>query len=291
VNPRRALALAVVCCCALAAAACGSSGNAAAPHKAADAHLSPAERSELASLDQARSRQDAAQAKRLADRIKPHPHVRTSPVTAQAPAPEAENVAATSAVATSVPRPRIVQMRIPFPARRRHEMAAYSRRHYGIDSSVLKDPKVIVEHYSVASNARAVYNTFATDRPDVELHELPQVCSHFVVDSDGTIYQLAALNIMCRHTVGLNYTSIGIEHAGFSDQDVLGNRRELKASLALTNWLRCRYGIKLKNVIGHNESLSSPYHHELIARLRTQTHGDWVHKDMVTYRSKLRKTC
>jgi beta-N-acetylhexosaminidase len=109
-----------------------------------------------------------------------------------------------------------------------------------------------------------------------------------VVDRDGTIYQLVSVRIMCRHTVGLNYTAIGIEHAGYRDGDVLGNRRELNASLRLTAWLRCRYGIALKNVIGHNESLSSPYHHENIARLRSQTHGDMQHSSMQTYRRKLR---
>jgi beta-N-acetylhexosaminidase len=35
--------------------------------------------------------------------------------------------------------------------------------------------------------------------PDVELHELPATCAHFIVDKDGTIYQLVALTTMCRH--------------------------------------------------------------------------------------------
>ena len=44
----------------------------------------------------------------------------------------------------------------------------------------------------------------------------------------------------------------------------------------------------LRNVIGHNESLSSPYHRERVARLRTQTHGDWVRADMRVFRRRLR---
>ena len=40
-------------------------------------------------------------------------------------------------------------------------------------------------------------------------------------------------------------------------------------------------------MIGHSESLSSPYHHEHVARLSTQTHGDRTHADMRRYRSKL----
>jgi beta-N-acetylhexosaminidase len=186
-------------------------------------------------------------------------------------------------------RPRITNDLIPFPASRKAEMRAYSERHYGLDTYRLRHPRVIVIHYAVAPSAQAVYNTFAPDRPDPELHELPNVCSHFVVDADGTIDLLVPLGLMCRHTVGLNYTAIGIEHAGFSDRDILRRPAQLRASLALTAWLRCRFHIKVSNVIGHNESLSSPYHHERVARLRTQTHGDWTHRDMQVYRRRLAK--
>jgi beta-N-acetylhexosaminidase len=184
--------------------------------------------------------------------------------------------------------PAIHGWQIPFPQQRKNEMRAYARRHYGIDSYRLTKPRVIVEHVAVAPSAAATRNVFVPDRADPELHELPGVCSHFVVDRDGTVYQLVSVRIMCRHTVGLNYTAIGIEHAGFKDSDVLGDARQLNASLRLTAWLKCRYGIRLSNVIGHNESLSSPYHHENVARLRSQTHGDMQHASMQVYRRKLR---
>jgi beta-N-acetylhexosaminidase len=61
----------------------------------------------------------------------------------------------------------------------------------------------------------------------------------------------------------------------------------LRASLRLTRWLRCRYRIRVRNVIGHAESLSSPYHHERAAALRRQTHADMSHAAMVRYRRKL----
>jgi N-acetylmuramoyl-L-alanine amidase len=186
-------------------------------------------------------------------------------------------------------RPPIVRWLIPFSPKRKHEMAAYSLRHYGENTWRLRRPRVIVEHIAVASTAADVYNTFAPDRPDPELHELPNVCSHFVVSPSGRIFQLVNLRTRCRHTVGLNWTAIGIEHAGFSDADVLGNRRQLRASLRLTQYLRCRFHIGLRNVIGHAESLSSPYHRERVASLRNQTHGDWRHSSMRIYRRKLRK--
>jgi beta-N-acetylhexosaminidase len=189
----------------------------------------------------------------------------------------------------SAARPHIVAKPIPFGRKRKREMAAYARRHYGIDSYRLRNPRVIVEHYTAGTSFSSAYNTFARDTRDVELHELPGVCSHFLIDTDGTIYQLVPLGIMCRHTVGLNYTAIGIEHVGTSDGAVMGNRRVLRASLALTNWLRCTDGIRVKDVIGHSESLSSPYHMERVRRLRTQTHGDMRRASMKVYRSKLRR--
>ena len=40
-------------------------------------------------------------------------------------------------------------------------------------------------------------------------------------------------------------------------------------------------------MIGHAESLSSPYHHERVARLRRQTHGDMARSAMDRYRRLL----
>jgi N-acetylmuramoyl-L-alanine amidase len=184
--------------------------------------------------------------------------------------------------------PKIHWDPIPFPASRKREMVAYARRHYGLDTYRLIDPHVIVEHYTETPDFASTYNTFAPDHPDSELHELPNTCAHFVVDRDGAIHQLVPLGIMCRHTVGLNYTAIGIENVGYSDREILEDHAEMRASLMLTRWLRCRYGMALENVIGHNESLSSPYHHENVTSLRTQTHDDWRRADMNVYRARLR---
>jgi N-acetyl-anhydromuramyl-L-alanine amidase AmpD len=196
--------------------------------------------------------------------------------------------AATSpSLPTVAPIPTIHSWPIPYGSARKHEMAAYSLRHYGEDSYVLSNPKVIVEHYTETATAQEAYNTFAPDLPDGEFHELPNTCAHFLVEANGRIDQLVALSIRCRHTTGLNSTAIGIEHVGNSDQAILQRPAQLAASLRLTRWLRCRYGIALKNVIGHNESLSSPYHHDRVPAFQHQTHSDWNHADMTRYRAML----
>jgi beta-N-acetylhexosaminidase len=171
-------------------------------------------------------------------------------------------------------------------------MAAYSLEHYGEDTYVLSHPKVIVEHFTETETALQAWNTFAPDVPDSEFHELPNTCAHFLVEPTGRIDQLVPLSIRCRHTTGLNWTAIGIENVGESDAQILSRPAQMRASLALTRWLQCRDGIALRNVIGHNESLSSPYHHDRVPAFQHQTHSDWSHADMTRYRGLLgRRPC
>ena len=192
-----------------------------------------------------------------------------------------------ASIGAAPPRPHIVERPIPFGPARRAETARYAERHYGLDTYRLEHPHVIVEHYTATTTFAPVWSTFAADTPDPELGELPGTCAHFVIDRDGTIYQLVPLYLICRHTVGLNWTAIGIEHVGTSDGSILGDRAQLSASLHLTLWLMHRFHISLPNVIGHAESLTSAYHRELYAPWRCQTHGDWQHRDMDVYRSRL----
>lgn len=228
-----------------------------------------------ASASTERSAPASAAAPRFA--VSPRPALALVPRVASAPVTE-----------STVPaRPTIRWSAIPYGEARRHDMAAYAQRHYGLRTSALRDPKVIVEHMAQAPSFRSVWNTFAPNVPDGELGELPGVCSHFVVERDGRIYQLVSILRMCRHTVGLNWTAIGIEHVGYGEAGVFAGRRQLRASLRLTAWLRCREGIALRDVIGHNESLRSPYHRERVARLRRQTHDDWPRAQMARYRAAL----
>ena len=185
-------------------------------------------------------------------------------------------------------RPHIVWKPIPFSAQRLAETAAYARRHYGVDTWHIHGPHVIVEHYTESTTMMSAWSAFARDVPDSELHELPGTCAHFIVDRDGVIYQLVPLDVICRHTVGLNLVALGIEHVGMSDAEILDDPAQMKASLHLTAWLMQRYHIPLGDVIGHAESLTSPWHHELYPSWRCQTHSDWQPADMAVYRARLK---
>ena len=184
-------------------------------------------------------------------------------------------------------RPPIVWRPIPYGPRRLRQMAAYSKRHYGRWSWHLDDPKVIVEHYTTGTTFQGAWNTFASNA--LHLGEKPGTCAHFVIDRDGTIYQLARLSVRCRHVVGMNHVAIGIEHVGTSSAQVLGNHRQMAASLRLTLWLMAKFGINVGNVIGHAEALQSPYHHELYLSWRCLVHADFPHWAMYEYRHRLRR--
>jgi N-acetylmuramoyl-L-alanine amidase len=188
---------------------------------------------------------------------------------------------------TAAPRPAIVWKPVPMPPTRVAQMAAYSQRHYGDRRARLVRPRVIVHHYTANLSFRATWATFAANTPDPELGERPGTCAHFVIDRDGTIYQLVRLGLRCRHTVSLNWTAIGIEHVGTSDAGVLGNARQLASSIALSSWLMGRHRIELGDVIGHAESLESPYRRERYAAWRCQTHGDFGRPAMNRYRARL----
>src|SRR5438270_2025507 len=173
----------------------------------------------------------SAAQKSAESQIKPRPvaspvtTITASPPSAPSGAPPRTPVPAATVAPTSrislAPRPTIIQSPIPFGPRRKAEMVDYARRHYGLDTYRLIDPHVIVIHYTETPDFQSTFNVFAPDLPDSELHELPGTCAHFVIDSDGAIHQLVSLGVMCRHTVGLNWTAIGVEHVGYSDGEVL----------------------------------------------------------------------
>ena len=186
---------------------------------------------------------------------------------------------------TAAPKPRIRWTPIPFGPGRRAQMRIYAKRHYGVATARLERPRTIVQHFTVTRSFSATWNTFASNVAN--LGEKPGTCSHFVVERDGTIHQLVRLRSMCRHVVGLNHVSIGIEHVAASDAEVMGNRRQLRASLELTRWLQDRYDVRTRHVIGHAESLTSPFHLERVRAWRRETHGDFRRSTMNRYRARL----
>ena len=84
------------------------------------------------------------------------------------------------------------------------------------------------------------------------------VGAHYLIDRDGTVYQLIADTLFARHVIGLNYCSIGVENIG-SEKEPLTND-QIVANVKLVRYLNSKY--KIDYLIGHDEYLNfrnTPY--------------------------------
>jgi hypothetical protein len=209
-----------------------------------------------------------------------------------AAAPAASGSATRSGVRT-VTRPPIVWKPVPFGAKRKAEMAAYCKRHYGERSYRLK-PKLVVLHFTGGGDWRATWNYFANDVADPEFHELPGPAAHFIVDKDGTIYQLVGTSLRSRHTYGLNHVAVGIEFvqeagssATWADRQILARKAQITAGLRLVRWLQVKYDIRTARVIGHAMATQSKLYKDLLGR--STSHGDWQYVDVKEFRVRLKR--
>ena len=88
------------------------------------------------------------------------------------------------------------------------------------------------------------------------------VSAHFVVDRDGTIYQLQPVTRYARHCIGLNHIAIGIENAGDEQRWPLTDA-QVAADAALVRRLAHAYPIT--HLLGHYEVMKfrdHPYYLE-----------------------------
>lgn len=138
----------------------------------------------------------------------------------------------------------------------------YQFTHYGINSQSIKiEPRIIVLHWTGIPTFKATFRTFnppTFPRNSPRLKELPgtlNVSSHYVVDSDGSIYQLMPDTWMARHVIGLNHYAIGIENVGGIDGKDDLTEAQAKANAFLVCHLKKKYPA-IHYVIGHNNYLN-----------------------------------
>lgn len=154
----------------------------------------------------------------------------------------------------------------------------YQLTHYGINSKSIEiDPKIIVLHWTCIADFKTTFRvfnspTFPQNSPRTK--DLPgtlNVSSHFVVDRDGTIYQIMPETWMARHVIGLNHFAIGIENIGGIDGKDDLTAEQVKANAFLVCYLSKRHP-GIRHVIGHNDYLNfkkSPLWLELDANYQT----------------------
>lgn len=147
---------------------------------------------------------------------------------------------------------------IPFSEGRITLTKQYIEQHYGFTPQTIAiAPKIIVVHYTGlddlnASLARFTPENLPDDRSDIATGGSVNVSAHYMIDRDGTVFQLMPDNRMARHVIGLNHTSIGIENVGGEAHRENLTRAQLQANIALISMLIKRYP-DIRYLVGHYE--------------------------------------
>jgi N-acetyl-anhydromuramyl-L-alanine amidase AmpD len=204
----------------------------------------------------------------------------------------APGAAGAASAGPSAAKARIVSDHIAYGAERRRQMAAYSKRHYGDREWRLRDPDAIVLHFTATDSYAAVWSTFDSNAPN--MGETPGVCSHYVIKQSGTIAELVPPRIRCRHAIGLNHRSIGIEMVQstgrgphWADRQILERRPQIHPALRLVARLQGRFEIRTGDVVGHAMANDSPYFKDLEGW--RNDHSDWLKRDVRVFRHRLRR--
>ena len=152
----------------------------------------------------------------------------------------------------------IIQTPIEFGDKRVELTKKYINKHYGLDVEDINiKPKIVLVHYTAIDDyekslARFTSQTLPGDRPDISNASTLNVSTHFMIERDGTIHQLMPLNIMARHVIGLNYSSIGIENVGGEGFVDNLTQEQLTSNILLIKWLKEKIP-SIEYLVGHHE--------------------------------------
>jgi len=150
----------------------------------------------------------------------------------------------------------IVEKPIVFDDERRALSLAYMKEHYGIEAEEPGiTPRMIVVHWTAIPTLEGSFNAFYESRlpsfrTGISSGGALNVSVPYLIDQDGTIYQLMPDTLMGRHVIGLNHTAIGIENVG-NGEDTPLTEAQYEANKKLIRYLTKKYDIDY--LIGHHE--------------------------------------
>lgn len=159
----------------------------------------------------------------------------------------------------------IKQMPIKFSEQRIDLSKEYIKNHYGLNVKDIRIiPKIIVIHHTAKNSLEESFHKLnpeilSSDRKYISKAGKLNVSAHFLVDKDGTIYSLMPETYFARHTIGLNYSSIGIENIGGEYKNDSLTKEQLEANIKLIKYLKNKYKT-IEYLIGHYEYLDFSNH-------------------------------
>lgn len=150
---------------------------------------------------------------------------------------------------------KIIEKPINYSAERIALSLEYLKDHHGLNQKTPTiTPKMIVLHYTAGGTVESNFKYFnkthlESARNTLKKQSTLNVSSQFIIDRDGTIYQLMEPTQFARHTIGLNYCAIGVENIGSKKQPL--TEKQAEANAQLVRYLTQEY--KIEYLIGHSE--------------------------------------
>jgi N-acetylmuramoyl-L-alanine amidase len=163
----------------------------------------------------------------------------------------------------------IVDAPMKWSAKREQLTLEYRQRHSDAKARDLAiEPRVVVLHFTGGSSAKSTRSYFDNARIEKSRKELARggavnVSAHFIVDRDGTIYQLQPVTRFARHCIGLNHIAIGIENVGDGKKYPLTDA-QVSANAALVRMLSAQHSIT--HLLGHSEVMKFRKHPYFVER-------------------------
>ena len=150
---------------------------------------------------------------------------------------------------------KIIQKPIDYSKEKIKLSLEYMKEHHGLDQKTPKiTPKIVVLHYTAGGTVESNFKYFnnlhlENQRSTLKKQSSLNISAHFIIDRDGTIYQLVDPELFARHTIGLNYCAIGVENIGSKSQPLTD--KQVEANAELVKYLSKKYPIDY--LIGHSE--------------------------------------
>ncbi|MDD2789815.1 MAG: glycoside hydrolase family 3 N-terminal domain-containing protein [Sulfurimonas sp.] len=155
----------------------------------------------------------------------------------------------------------IIQKPVHFSQKRIDLSKEYIKTHYDMNvSNIDIEPKSIVLHWTSIMDFELCFERLKAEeivegRKYIQSAGALNVSAHFLVNRDGSIYQLMPENLMARHTIGLNYSAIGIENIGGQDNKAEDlTQAQVEANIRLVRYLKQKYP-NIEYLLGHYEYL------------------------------------
>lgn len=104
---------------------------------------------------------------------------------------------------------------------------------------------LVVCHYTVSRTAQSALDTLS--KPLAQGGR--EASAHYLIDKDGTIYQLVSELNKAWHAPNVNRRSVGIEHVAMPGERL--EAKQEKASVALISYLLSKYGLRHTNITAH----------------------------------------